>query len=132
MARQVAIMTKTDVHFYRVGRDARPLTTIRKRLYDTSESNMVVDSAGSMELVLYDLDGTQPYGSGKRLDPDITMALIDSAKESGEKPTAKISGKWLNTLSKNFGVIIAAVMIGYFILSGGIDFGALFGGLLHV
>lgn len=120
MARQVAIQTKTDVHFYRVGRDARPLATIRKRLYDTSEQHMVVDAEGSMEMVLYDLDGTQPYGAGYKVDPDITMALIDSAKESGEKPTSKVPTKWLKSLADNFGILIAGVLIIYALVNGAI------------
>ena len=119
MSRYLAIRTKNEVFFLKVSKNSRPLTTWKGRLYRTDERLMIPDHTGKMEFVMYDIDGTQPYGQGRRLDPDETMALIDIAK-TNPKGGSVTKLDFLNSINKNYllyGVI--GIVIIYALLTGG-------------
>lgn len=120
MARHLLIMTKTELTFYRVGKGLRPLTVVKRRLFNTSEDLMVADTEGRIEMVAYDLEGTQPYGRGERLEPDLSMAYIDSAKEAYAAPTNKLGGKILNNIGRAFVPVIVVLLVGYALINGAI------------
>ena len=116
MGRFLVVSTNLEYRFYRVGKDNRPMTVVKKRLYNTSEDLYTADEAGSMEICPYPLEGTQPMGDGKFLDPDITKAILDVAKGANTQPTSKvgsildkISGKWVGLLVL---VLLGWAMIG--------------------
>lgn len=118
MARHLLIITKSELTFYRVGKGLRPLTVVKKRLFNTSENLMIADTEGRIEMVAYDLEGTQPYGRGDRLEPDLSMAYIDSAKEAHAAPAAKLGGKILNSIGRLFVPVIVVMLIGYALING--------------
>lgn len=117
MSRSLLIVTKTEIKRYTLGKDTRPMTTVRKRLYRTDERLMLHNVAGEDEIIIYDVDSTQPYGSGKEyLDPDETMDLIDIGKRARTKNVSHLSGarpEWII-----YGIVGILVVVS--LLSGGI------------
>lgn len=119
MTRYLVIRTKSSLLFLKISKNARPLTTWKQRIFRTDERFMVADRTGTDEFVMYDIDGTQPYGAGVKLNPDETMALIDVARANKNKAVTKLDA--LNAMdSKIFLYGIIGIVILYALLSGGI------------
>lgn len=119
IVRQIVIKTKTKIEFRNLGSNGRSLTAIGGRVYRTDEALMSPDLNSNREIVIYDLDGTQPYGNGDYLDPDVTMALIDIARSGNGKGVNRLG--WLNSLDmKKVTPIIAVIVVVYALISGGI------------
>lgn len=119
MTRDIYIRTKSEVRRYVLGKNARPLTVIRKRLYRTDDELMVSDMASSHQFVMYDIDNTQPYYTGL-VSPDLTMAYIDIAKQAGKNQAVSKIGI-LNGMDPMWIIygIIGAVIV-YAVAIGGI------------
>lgn len=119
MSRYLVIRTKNEVTFLKISRNARPLTVWKGRLFRTDEQLMVPDRTGRNEFVMYDIDGTQPYGIGARLDPDETMALIDIAK-TNKKGGSVSKLDFFNQLDNKIYVYgIVFVVLIYALITGG-------------
>lgn len=119
MPRYLVIRTKTELNFLKLGKNTRPLTMWKQRLFRTDERLMVPERSGKREFVMYDIDGTQPYGSGELLNPDETMALIDVAKTNKGKSVTKLD--MLNQLdNKVYVYAIVGIVLVYALLTGGI------------
>lgn len=117
--RQIVIRTKTGYRFYELGSGGRALTAIGQRLYRTDERLMIPDLNSNREIVVYDLDGTQPYNDGTYVDPDETMALVDIARSNNRKNVGRLS--WLTNLDmKKLTPIIVILVLAYAFLKGGI------------
>lgn len=118
MPRYLVLKTKTKVRFFELGSLVRPLTVVNNRLYRTDEFLMIANKSGGDEFVMYDLDGTQPYGASDYLNPDETMALIDVARSNNKKAVSRLS--WLTNLNmaKLTPIIVIMVLI-YAFLNGG-------------
>lgn len=93
----------------------RPLAMCKKRLYRTDEMLMCADDSGNYQFVMYDFDGTQPYGRKLFLDPDITMVDIDIMKSSQGKPFS------YDKIFKNAGRILLGVVVGAVLLWAGVN-----------
>lgn len=118
MSRFLAIKTKTSVKFFEMGSSVRPLTVVNNRLYRTDEFLMCANKTGGDEFVLYDLDGTQPYGLKEYLNPDETMALIDVARSNNKKAVSRLS--WLTNLNMaKLTPFIVIAVLAYAFLNGG-------------
>lgn len=119
MSRYLVILTKSEVQFLKLGKNARPLTAWKQRLFRTDERLMIPDRTGRREFVMYDIDGTQPYGLGTPLNPDETMALIDVAKTNKGRNVTKLDA--LNQLdSKVYMYAIVGIVLVYALITGGI------------
>lgn len=119
MTRYLVIRTQSELVWLRISKNARPLTLWKGRLFRTDERLMVRDKAGKNEVVLYDIDGIEPYGASIMVDPDETMALIDIAKTNKGRSVSKIDA--LNRLdSKVYMYAIVGIVLVYALLTGGI------------
>lgn len=119
MGRYLLIRTKSELYWLKLGVNTRPLTTWKNRIFRTDERLMIPDAYGGREFVMYDVDGTQPYGSGEPLDPDETMAIIDVAKTNGGKGVSKID--FLNRLdSKVYIYAIVGIVLVFSLIKGGL------------
>lgn len=120
MSRSLIIVTKTDVKRYVLGKDTRPLTRVRRRLYRTDERLMLKNVAGDDEVVIYDVDSTQPYGNeDEYLDPDETMCMIDIGKKSRNKNVSTLGS--LSSMNPNIIMYaIVGILVVYSLISGGI------------
>lgn len=112
MGRFLVVSTNLEYRFYRVGKDNRPMTVVKKRLYNTSEELYTADEAGSMEICPYPLESTQPMGDGSFLDPDITKAKLDVAKGANTQPTSKV-GSILDNIAGKWVGILVLVLLGW-------------------
>lgn len=119
MTRQIVIRTKTRIEFKELGAKGRSLTAIGNRLYRTDERLMIPDLNTNREIVMYDLDGTQPYGTGQRLDPDETMALVDIARAGNGRGVNRLG--WFSniTMKKAMPFIVILILV-YAFATGGI------------
>lgn len=120
MTRSLLIVTKTEIKRYLLGKDTRPMTRVRRRLYRTDEHLMLKNLAADEEIVVYDVDSTQPYGNeDEYLDPDVTMCMIDIGKGSKSKNVGTLS----NLSSMNPQLLLYAivgVLVVYSLISGGL------------
>lgn len=116
MTRLLGIMNKQSVRFYKVGRKNRPFAIVNKRLYYIPEERFLADTEGEREICLYDLEGTQPYGYVEYLNPDLTKAYLDHAKDSGGK-VSDIGG--LSALSGEKLIGLAVLVIVLYAIIGG-------------
>lgn len=119
MTRDIYIRTKSEVRRYVLGKQARPETVIRKHLYRTDDALMVSDQYSNHQLVMYDIEQTQPYWSGP-VDPDKTMAYTDIAKRAGKNQAVNKIGilNGLDPMWLIYGVIGAIIV--YAVLTGGL------------
>lgn len=119
MTRDLYIRTKSEIRRNVLGRQARPLTVLKRHLYRTDDQFMISDKASNHQFVMYDLEGTQPYYSDL-LNPDLTMAYIDIAKQSGKSQA--VSGvKLLNSINPMLIIYgIVGIVVIYAVLTGGI------------
>lgn len=118
MTRDLFIRTKTEVRRYPLGKNVRPLTILNKRLYRTDERYMLADRHSDHEMVVYPLDGTQPYFAPEMVSPDETMALCDIAKAGGKAVTKLDVFNTINPMWLVYGVV-AAILV-YAVVTGGI------------
>ena len=64
------------------------MISIFSRLYRLDDALFVCDKQSTNCYIIYDLNGTQPYGANPEyLDPNMTRAFIDSAKLARTKKT---------------------------------------------
>lgn len=120
MGRDLFILTKTGVQRYILGKNVRPLAVVRNRLFRVDDALMCYNRDASDSFVMYDLDGTQPYGHGTPLDPDITLATIDVSKSNRKDGTKGILGAVSNINGQTFIYLIVGVVVIWSLLSGGI------------
>lgn len=106
---------KLQVRCFNIAKAARPISQYRKRLFRTDEFLMCPSNDGEFEFVMYDIDGTQPYGKKLFLDPDRMMMNIDFLKSAQGKPV-KMDGFF-----KNGGRIALAAIVGIVLLYAGIS-----------
>ena len=120
MGRFLVLVTNLELRFYRTGKDNRPMTIVKKRLFNTSEELFTADESGAIEICPYRLESTQPMGDGAFLDPDISKAKLDVSKAANTQPASKvgsildgIAGKWVGILVL---VLLAWAMIGTYVV----------------
>lgn len=111
--RLLFVKYKLQVRVFNIAKAARPISQYRKRLFRTDEFLMCPSTDSEYEFVMYDIDGTQPYGKKLFLDPDRTMMNIDFMKSAQGKPV-KMDG-----LLKNGGRIALAAVVGIVLLYAG-------------
>lgn len=85
MARFLVTKTKTYLQFYELKRNAKEMVSAKNRFYRCDEPLMNYNIDRSDEMVIYDLESTQPYGFGEYLDTDDTFAMLDSYADGGYK-----------------------------------------------
>lgn len=87
MTKNLIIIDGKTAKCYRLGKNNRPMTTVRGRLFRTDDGLFFGQEDSSDSMVIYNLDDTQPYSesSDVYLDPDKTMALIDVGKSGKNK-----------------------------------------------
>ena len=74
------------VRVYRMKKGPRQMVTVASRLYRIDDNLMLKDTKTDEAMIIYDIDETQPWGVRPQLvNPDMTRALIDSAKLAGNK-----------------------------------------------
>lgn len=117
MGRFLVISTNLEYRFYRLGKDNRPQTVVKKRLYNTSEELFTADAEGALEICPYPLEGTQPMGSGEFVDPDVTKAKLDVAKAANTQTTSKVGGI-LDGIGKYWVGLLVAVMLVWGVAGG--------------
>lgn len=118
MTRDLYIMTKSEIRRYVLKKNTRPLTVLNYRLYRTDDRLMIADRASNHQMVVYDLESTQPHFSGP-VDPDETMAYIEIAKQSGKRAAVSKLGI-LNSIGSSWLMygLVAAIVV-YAIVTGG-------------
>lgn len=119
MTRDIYLRTKTRVRRYTLGKNGRPLTIVCGGLYRTDEKYMTPSDSEDHEFVMYPKDGTQPYWATEVIDPDLTMAYIDIAKQTSKNAANKIN--WLNSMNPSWIIygIVGAVIV-YAVAVGGV------------
>lgn len=119
MTRDLFITTKTSVKRYILGKNVKPLTIVRNRLYRTDENFMIASVSSDDQVVMYPIDGTQPFCVREFVDPDITMALIDVAKSNKKQTVSKLD--MLNSVnSKVWMWLLIGGIVVFALLTGGI------------
>lgn len=80
---------------------------------------MVSDKSSNHQFIMYDVEQTQPYWAGL-VNPDLTMAFIDIAKQSGKAQAVSRIGMLnsINPMWLLYGVIGAVVV--YAVMTGGV------------
>ena len=97
----------------------RQMVTANSRLYRIDDQFMIKDELTDSCMIFYDIDSTQPYlPEARAVDPDITRALIDSAKLAGNKKQI-----WLNLSGSKMMEYLTV-----FIVAGALLYGFLVGG----
>lgn len=103
------------IKVYRIKKGPRQMVTVAGRLYRLDDDLMVKDVRCDQSAAFYNIDSTQPILpmlASRPVDPDITRAYIDSAKNAGSTKTiwASLSSgnmtKWMTPL-------IVAVALAY-------------------
>lgn len=114
------IETKSKVKRYVLGKNAKPLVLVQKRMFRCDDDLMVVSKTGGDEFVSYRIDSTQPRGLGKQIDTKITMAYIRIARSSRTKDSVGVIGT-LNSMDPKIWIylLIGGVVI-YSMLGGGV------------
>lgn len=104
MAKQMIIIDGKVAKSYRLGKNNRPMTTVKHRLFRTDDELFFKQQDSEDSIIIYHLDSTQPYTDNEDnyLDPDKTMALIDIGRATYGKNMGfvdKITGmdgmKWV-------------------------------------
>lgn len=119
MTRDLYIRTKSEIRRYPLGKNVRPLTVVRHRLFRTDDALMISDTGSDHQLVMYDIESTQPYYQQDILSPDLTMAYTDIAKQAGRASVSRLS--FLNTVNPMwimYGII--GIVILYAVATGGV------------
>ena len=119
MTRDLYIRTKSEVRRYPLGKNTRPLTVVRRRLFRTDDSLMISDRERDHQFVMYDIESTQPC-FGPLVSPDLTMAYTDIAKQAGKNQAVSKLGflSTINPLWVLYGIIGAVII--YAVLTGGV------------
>lgn len=108
--RYLFLKHKLTVRCLNIKKMARPITQYRKRIFRTDENLMCPSETGEFEFVMYDIDGTQPFGRGDLfLDPDRTMMDIDFMKSAQQKPV-KLDGLFRNGGRIALGIVVGLVL----------------------
>lgn len=109
--RYLFLKHKLTVRCLNIKKLDRPLSQYRKRIFRTDEMLMCPSETGDYEFVMYDIDGTQPYGRGDLfLDPDRTMMDIDFMKSAAQKPM-KLDGLFKSGPRIALTIVIAIVLV---------------------
>ena len=119
MTRDLIILTKTSARRYILGKNTKPLTLVRNRLYRTDERFFIKSRTEADEIILYDVDETQPRGTTEYADPDETMAYIDIAKSNKRENVSRLDS--LNSIKP--GTLMALLVVGlvvFSLLTGGV------------
>lgn len=109
------------VRIFRLKKGPRQCVTILSKLYRTDEPLMVRDTKTDDVMVFYNVDETQPLMPYPVLvDPDETIALMDSAKAVGNKKAmwAYIGGS--NMWQYFTAIIIVGALLYGFLAAGGL------------
>lgn len=107
------------VRLYALKKGPRQMVSAASRLYRLDDSIMCKDIRSGDAIAFYGIDSTQPWCPEPVLvDPDITKALIDSAKLAGSKKTI-----WGNLTPGHLSQYLTAVII-----AGALIYGFLVGG----
>lgn len=110
MQKKLLLIEGRTVKAYNLGKASRAMTIVRQRLFRTDDRLFWCDFEGPDSIIIYDLDSTQPYGTGtKYLDPDTTMAFIDIARTNHKKNVGLIST--INSLNGMTFVYIAVAIV---------------------
>lgn len=117
MTRFIAIIKGHKVVFNKLSNNARPLVTIHNELYYIPEDVFMSDANGDDDFCLYDRGGTQPYGRGDFINPDLVKAYIDLAKHAGGRPS-RLDGLFNKLGSKSLLGLIVLLLIAYGIIGG--------------
>lgn len=119
MSRSLLIVTKGEIKRYVLGKDVRPMTRVRRRLFRTDEHLMIRNIAGDDEYIIYDVDSTQPYGNEREyLDPDETMNYIAISKGSKTKNVRTLGALSDKPELLLYGIV--GIVVIFSLLTGGI------------
>lgn len=109
--RYLFLKHKLTVRCLNIKKLDRPLSQYHKRIFRTDEKLMCPSETGDYEFVMYDIDGTQPFGRGDLfLDPDRTMMDIDFMKSAAQKPM-KLDGLFKSGPRIALTIVIAIVLV---------------------
>lgn len=103
------------VRVYRIKKGPRQMVTVSGRLYRLDDELMVKDVHSDQSAAFYGIDSTQPILpalASRPVDPDITRAYIDSAKNAGSTKTIWTTLSSGN-MSKWMTPLIVAVALAY-------------------
>ena len=115
----MGIMETDGIRIIRLKKGARPMITKGGRLYRADDRLFIADRHAADALLLYRIDSTQPILCRKEhIDTDLTRALIDSAKLSGNKKKS-----WLNLDRGKLWQYFAAVAVIGSLLYGFLAYG---------
>ena len=104
MPKNLIIIDGKTAKNYRLGKNNRPMTVIKHRLFRTDDQFFFKQKDSADCVLIYQLDSTQPYTDDESsyLNRDMTMALIDVGRSTYGKSIGfvdKITGmdgmKWV-------------------------------------
>jgi len=108
------------IAIFKLKKGPRQMVSVSSRLYRMDDCYMTKDLVSDDAMMFYEIDDTQPIMvEPKIVDPDMTRALIDSAKLSGSKKSiwSNISGSHL--MEYMTVIIVCGALLYGFLVSGG-------------
>lgn len=79
MRKYLAIMEGRTIKRYNMDRITLPLTAVRQHLYRTDDHLFHKERGSNVSIEFVELENTQTWGDGQYLDPDETIAILDTA-----------------------------------------------------
>lgn len=79
MRKYVAIIEGRSIKKYNLSKITLPMTVIRNHLYRTDERFFHLEKGGDQSIEFVDLENTQIYGVPEYINPDETIAVLDTA-----------------------------------------------------
>lgn len=79
MRKYLGIMEGRTIKRYNMDRITLPLTAVRQHLYRTDEFCFHKERGSNISIEFVQLENTQVWGDGQYLDPDETIAILDTA-----------------------------------------------------
>lgn len=109
-----------NIKVNRLKKGNRSMVSVYSKLYRVDNHLMVKDSRSDQCIVIYPADDTQPLLPEPILvDPDMTCALIDSAKNNGSKKSVWANLTGSNLMSYLTVVIVVGALLYGFLVGGG-------------
>lgn len=109
MTKYLTIVECDKITVRRMRRGSRQMVSVNGRLYRTDDDIMIRDIDSGDAMAIYPVDDTQPlHPAAPLVDPDMTRALIDSAKIGGNKKRIWVD---LDDITGKVMQILAAIII---------------------
>lgn len=120
MRKYLAIIEGRGIKKYNLSKITLPMTTIRSHLYRTDERLFHLDKGSDQAIEFVELENTQVYGDGEYLNPDETIAVLDTAPSLNKKVanwSSLTNGGGMNFIYMALGVIMVIYVV-YGIFTG--------------